>query len=129
MDTAALIQLVVAVSAALWPSHTSDAAYASGLIRKLKCWPKFLGYDEFQIDFHFASRRYEAVWTAGGNLDVGRYDFEPRRPTALLVHGYLGKLYDDPMNKLKKRLLTWVRNLLSFFSIENPDDFPTLPIC
>ncbi|KAL7306049.1 hypothetical protein TKK_0001512 [Trichogramma kaykai] len=107
MDTAALIQLVVVVSAALWPYRRSDAAYASGLIRKLKCWPKFLGYDEFQIDFHFASRRYEAVWTAGVNLDVSRYDFEPRRPTAVLVHGYLGKLYDDPMNKLKERLLTW----------------------
>ncbi|KAL7306047.1 hypothetical protein TKK_0001510 [Trichogramma kaykai] len=76
--------------------------------RKLNCWKPELTYDTFKVKFFFSSRKKsDQLYTLDNEFDSQHYDFKPHRRTAVLVHGFLGKIYGDPMRALKRHLLAW----------------------
>ena len=84
--------------------------------RKIDCWPKSISKTDddsnFKIKFYFSSKKQtDHLYTLDKPFDSEVIDFDPKRRTAVLVHGFLGEIYGDPLRKLRKKLLEWVRKL------------------
>ena len=78
--------------------------------RKFNCWPSNLGYDKFSIKYHFFTEKTnDQIYDSETQFNPELYDFDPRRRTSVLMHGYLNQVMNGHIAKIKNQLLLWVR--------------------
>ncbi|XP_031780488.1 lipoprotein lipase-like [Nasonia vitripennis] len=76
--------------------------------RLLKCWPYKLYYDTFNVNFYHSSRRQsDRLIQKGAHFGPKDIDFDPRRRTAVISHGFVGYLHADQMKEIGNKLLEW----------------------
>ena len=77
--------------------------------RKLNCWQQGLQRNTFPVKFFFSSRNQtDYSYTLDQPFESEAIDFDPTRPTAVLVHGFLGTVIGNPLNLLRNKLLELV---------------------
>ena len=75
----------------------------------MKCWSNNLHIKRFQVKFYFSSRKGDPqIITNEAPFRADLLNFDPRRRTTVIIHGFLGKGQGKYMRRLKEKLLLWV---------------------
>ena len=77
------------------------------------CWPLSTkpDYEQFIIKYHFSSRtNRDQIYLSNQLFSPQSYDFDPRKRTTVVVHGFMGSGTIKWVNDLRDSLLEWVSN-------------------
>lgn len=76
----------------------------------LGCSLKGMEPTKFKINFYISTRKIknQIATLINKTLDLRGFDFDPKRRTTVIVHGFMGR-HDHHSQELSNKLLEWVK--------------------